>query len=88
MTPITEGKKGYDLQLTIDIDLQQKVDQILQDTLYANKDNEYRKNFKQVFVSLMDPNTGEILTMSGQQLNAAVRGMVAQVCHMVKVEEI
>lgn len=68
MTPIAEGKKGYDLQLTIDIELQQKVDQILQDTLYANKDNEYRKNFKQVFVSLMDPNTGEILTMSGQQL--------------------
>lgn len=67
MTPINEGKKGYDLQLTIDIELQQKVDQILQNILTREKDNEYRKNFKQVFVSLMDPNTGEILVMSGQQ---------------------
>ncbi len=67
MTPIQEGKKGYDLQLTIDIDLQQKVDQIIQDVLTEEEDNEYRKYFDEAFVILMDPNTGEILVMSGQQ---------------------
>lgn len=67
MTPIQEGKKGYDLELSIDMDLQLKTDQIIQDVLTAEKDNEYRKNFNEAFVILMDPNTGEILVMSGQQ---------------------
>lgn len=68
-TTIEEGKKGYNLQLTIDIDLQEKVDEIIKDTLTEAKGNRYRKDFKQAFISIMNPQTGDILAMSGQQIN-------------------
>lgn len=67
LSPSSTGKKGYDLKLTIDIELQQKIDQILIDVMEKEKDNEYRKNFNQAFVSLMNPQNGEIIAMSGQQ---------------------
>lgn len=65
---IQEGKKGYNLQLTIDIDLQQKIDKIIQKTLTEAQGNPYRKDFKQAFITLMNPQTGEIYAMSGQQI--------------------
>ena len=65
-TPSSIGKKGYDLTLTIDIELQQKIDQIIIDTIEAEKDNKYRKNFKQAYITLMNPQNGEIYAMSGQ----------------------
>lgn len=65
---IVEGKKGYDVELSIDIDLQNSIDTIIKDTLKAAKSNPYRKDFKQAFITLMNPQTGEILAMSGQQI--------------------
>lgn len=64
-TEVNSGKKGYDLQLTLDIDFQQKVDAILKKTMetYAGKGN--RPDMDRLFVSLMNPNTGEIYAMSG-----------------------
>lgn len=68
-SPSTVGRKGYNLKLTVDVDLQQKVDEILQRVLEREKDNEYRKNFKKAFVILMNPQNGEIITMNGQIRN-------------------
>ncbi len=64
-TETNPGKKGYDLQLTIDIDLQQKVDTILRNVMeqYGGKGN--RPDMDRLFVTLMNPNTGEIYAMSG-----------------------
>lgn len=62
---VNAGKKGYDLQLTIDIDLQQKIDNILKSTLEKNTNNRNRPEMDKLFVSLMNPNTGEIYAMSG-----------------------
>ena len=67
LTPISLGKKGYDLQLTIDIDLQIKIDEIIKRVLEREKDNQYRKYFQKAFVALMDPRNGDIIAMSGQQ---------------------
>ena len=67
-TTIEEGKKGYDVQLTIDIDLQLKVDQILKDKLKESQNNPYRKDFNQLFFAMMNPQNGEIYVMSGQQI--------------------
>lgn len=67
-TTIQEGKKGYNIQLTIDIDLQQKIDSILQSYLTEARSNVYRKDFKQAFLVMMNPQNGEILAMSGQQI--------------------
>ena len=67
-TTIQEGKKGYNIQLTSDIDLQQKFDAILQEHLTEARSNVYRKDFKQAFLVMMNPQNGEILAMSGQQI--------------------
>lgn len=65
-TEVNPGKKGYDLQLTIDIKLQQKIDQILKTVLERHANNANRVDMNQLYVSLMNPNTGEIYAMSGQ----------------------
>lgn len=61
----TTGKKGYDLHLTIDMELQEKTDDILADVLKRYGGKSGREAFNQAFVILIEPNTGEILTMSG-----------------------
>ncbi len=68
-TEVNQGKKGYDLQLTIDMELQKKVDDILHKTMetYAGKGN--RPDMDRLFVTLMNPNSGEIYAMSGMLKN-------------------
>lgn len=68
-TEVNQGKKGYDLQLTIDMDLQQKVDNILRKTMEANAGKGNRPDMDRLFVTLMNPNTGEIYAMSGMLKN-------------------
>ena len=63
----TSGKKGYDVYLTIDIELQQELDKVVKETLESAADNQYRQNFTTLFVCLMNPKTGEIYAMSGYQ---------------------
>lgn len=69
MNEISSGKNGYDLHLTIDIDLQQKVDKILEDTLKKYAGTTGRENFKKAVVVLMNPQTGEIYAMSGKYVD-------------------
>ena len=61
------GKKGYDIYLTIDIELQQELDRVVKETLENAADNPYRGDFTNLYVCIMDPNTGEVLAMSGYQ---------------------
>lgn len=68
-TNYKEGKNGYNLQLTIDIDLQQKVDKILTDTLLEIKDNPKRKFCKKLYVVLMNPVNGDVLAISSKALD-------------------
>ena len=63
----TAGKKGYDIYLTIDIELQQELDKIVKETLENAVSNAHRQNFTTLFVCLMNPSTGEIYAMSGYQ---------------------
>ena len=65
---IEEGSKGNDIYLTIDIELQKAVDQIIIDGLYWAKNEPNTEYFEKAFVVIMDPNTGEILAMSGKQI--------------------
>lgn len=64
---VTDGQRGNDLRLTIDIDLQLAVDQIISDEIMRVKALPGHELFDRVFVTMMDPNTGEILAMSGKQ---------------------
>jgi len=58
-----DGKKGDNLVLTIDIDFQKEIEQIATDYLNSNVDP-YNDR---VYIVASDPNTGEILGMTGKQ---------------------
>lgn len=62
---VISGKKGYNLNLSIDIDLQNKVDDILRTSLENAKGNANRPDYKKAFVVLMNPQNGEIYSMNG-----------------------
>ncbi|NHC39703.1 penicillin-binding protein 2 [Bacillus sp. MM2020_1] len=66
--PVSKGKKGKDLVLSIDMDLQMKVDRIIEEELWAAK--RYPGTFltDRAYVVLMNPKTGEILSMSGKKI--------------------
>jgi penicillin-binding protein A len=66
--PLSKGKKGKDLVLSIDMDLQMKVDRIIEEELWAAK--RYPGTFftDRAYVVLMNPKTGEVLAMSGKKI--------------------
>ncbi|MED4452534.1 penicillin-binding protein 2 [Metabacillus fastidiosus] len=63
---ISEGERGKDLVLSIDLDLQTQVEKIVEEELRAEK----RKSpyADRAFIVMMEPNTGEVLAMVGKQL--------------------
>lgn len=69
LSEVNQGSKGYDLELSIDATLQQKLDEILARVLLENKDDPLRKYMNQISYVLEDPNTGDILAMSCMILN-------------------
>lgn len=63
------GRKGDTLRLTLDLDYQYNVEEIIKDYLrnYAySKDREF---FNQMYVVVSDPNTGAVLASVGMQKN-------------------
>lgn len=65
---ISEGQRGKDLVLTIDMDLQLAVDKIIEEELLKAKQTSRTGLLDRAFVVLMDPNTGEVLTLAGKQI--------------------
>lgn len=64
---ITEGSRGKDLILTIDMDLQLATEEIIEKQLIAKKKMGNTKFLDRAFVVMMDPDTGEVLTMAGKK---------------------
>ncbi|ONK24688.1 penicillin-binding protein [Bacillus sp. VT-16-64] len=64
---LSEGERGKDLILTLNMDLQKEVDKILEEEIRKTKARGGTGLLDRAFVVLMDPRTGEILTMSGKQ---------------------
>ncbi|MGG5255039.1 peptidoglycan D,D-transpeptidase FtsI family protein [Neobacillus sp. SM06] len=62
---VKNGESGKDLVLSIDIDFQKAVDQIVRDKLAQAKVGQ--PYMDRAFVSAMNPKTGEVLAMSGVQ---------------------
>jgi len=67
-TELTKGTRGNDIVLTIDIELQQAVEQILEEELIATKKEKNTQYFDKSYVIINDPKTGEILAMAGKQI--------------------
>lgn len=65
---ISEGQRGKDLVLTIDMDLQLAVEKIIEEELTKAKQEPRTGLLDRAFVVLMDPNTGEVLSLAGKQI--------------------
>lgn len=65
---LEEGSRGNDIKLTIDIELQAAIEKILEEELLTTKSEPNTKYYNKSFVVVSDPNTGEILAMSGKQI--------------------
>ncbi|WP_404453444.1 peptidoglycan D,D-transpeptidase FtsI family protein [Oceanobacillus kapialis] len=65
---VVEGKRGKDLVLTVDMEFQEKVNQIVREELKAAKSKHpYANRFMEDAIAVvMNPKTGEILAASGQ----------------------
>lgn len=63
---ISEGQRGSDLVLTIDMELQQAVEQIIEEQMLAHKQMKGTQYLDRAFVVMMNPKTGEILSMAGK----------------------
>ena len=65
---IKEGKRGNDITISIDIELQKEVEQILSEEVLATKSEVNTEYYNRSFVIITNPKTGEILAMAGKQL--------------------
>ncbi len=65
---IKEGKRGTDITISIDIELQREIEQILTEEVLATKLEANTEYYNRSFVIIADPKTGEILAMAGKQL--------------------
>ncbi|RTR35282.1 penicillin-binding protein 2 [Robertmurraya yapensis] len=65
---ISEGERGKDLVLTIDMDLQLEVEKVVEEELRNAKSSGRTSLLDRAFVVMMDPNSGDVLTMAGKQL--------------------
>jgi penicillin-binding protein A len=65
---IYDGERGKDLVLTIDIELQKQVENIIQEEIMATKRKGNSPLLDRAFVVMMDPKTGEVLSMAGKLL--------------------
>nr|WP_045517642.1 penicillin-binding protein 2 [Neobacillus niacini] len=65
---VSEGQRGKDLVLTVDMDLQLEIEKIIEEELWNAKQNSKSALLDRAFVVLINPHTGEILTMAGKQI--------------------
>jgi cell division protein FtsI/penicillin-binding protein 2 len=67
---IDKGSRGYDLRLSFDMELQAKVEKIVEEEV---RNSRARGNYMldRAFVVMMDPNNGDILSMAGKKIGLA-----------------
>lgn len=65
---IKEGKKGKDIKLAIDIDLQKKLEDMVESELLSAKSEANTEYFNKTYLVMENPNTGEIYSLVGKRL--------------------
>ncbi len=65
---IEKGKRGKDIVLSIDINLQKEIENILSEEVVKAKSEPNTKYYNHSFVVIENPNNGEILAMSGKKI--------------------
>ena len=69
LTKISEEERGNDLVLSIDIDLQMKVEKIIKDKIVLGDKYPNTDYYKDSYALISDPNTGSILAIAGIRRN-------------------
>ncbi|WP_256204400.1 penicillin-binding transpeptidase domain-containing protein [Planococcus faecalis] len=72
--PVDEGKAGKDLVLSIDSELQSELEKIVENKLLQLKAGPSSKLVKDAYLVMMDPQTGEVLSMVGKRLGEDENG--------------
>ena len=65
---VSEGKRGNDIVLTIDIELQKYLEKMLSEEVLKASKEKNTKYYNHSFAIISNPNTGEILAMAGKQV--------------------
>ncbi len=65
---VSEGKRGNDIVLTIDIDLQRYLEERLNAEVLATKQEAHTGYYDHSYAIVANPKTGEILAMAGKQV--------------------
>lgn len=65
---VEEGKRGNDIVLTIDINLQKYLEEMLESEVISAKQEANTEYYNRSFAVISDPNTGEVLAMAGKQV--------------------
>lgn len=65
---IHDGKSGNDLVLSIDFELQAEVEKIIEEQLIASKQGSGARYLDQAYVVMMNPKTGEVLSLAGKTI--------------------
>ncbi|AXM89806.1 penicillin-binding protein 2 [Anoxybacillus ayderensis] len=73
---VSQGQRGKDIVLTIDMELQKRVEQIIEEELMTMKRRGGTELLDRAFVVMMDPNTGEILSLAGKRYTRDENGKV------------
>ncbi len=65
---IREGSRGNDIYLSIDIELQKKIEKLIDEEIKRTKNEANTKYYDHSTVIIEDPNTGEILAMASRRI--------------------
>lgn len=71
---IKDGQRGNDIVLTIDLNLQSYLEELLTNEVLYTKNEYNTKYYNRSFAIISDPNTGEVLAMAGKQVQTASDG--------------
>ena len=69
LTKVEEEKKGNDIILSIDIDMQLKIEDILKNKILLGKSYANTEYYNESYAIVSNPLTGDILAIAGQRLN-------------------
>ena len=71
---VSDGKRGNDIVLTIDIELQKYLEERLIAEVLATKNERNTKYYERSYAVISDPRTGEVLAMAGKQIKQRDNG--------------
>jgi cell division protein FtsI/penicillin-binding protein 2 len=73
---LTKGEPGKDVVLTIDMELQKRVEKIIEEELVTMKGQSATNLLDRAFVVMMNPKTGEVLSLAGKMYTRSDQGKV------------